>query len=281
MKLEEITQQDINTINRSEPPKDEFVDSINLPSRFQLYDFKELRARPLRVSEVKKVRAVLVDGKLTSLTDAIAPAFSQNPRLLTHGDFWFTLAWIRINTFRNSPMKIEWKCRECDHENETILQAQDMDQVNLEEEVREPIVVTLPGAKEEVKLRLRRVGDEDIVDNYLKGISPGGSVDTDDRWLVDLAVCFLGMQIHDAHNYLVNLKNPDDVLFIEQVLNEFDHGINTRLELTCDGKGGKCGYVETQLRLNFQAVDIFPDRLDRERIKQAIRFGESSEHVAD
>ena len=251
----------------------EFIGEVALPSNCVCYPFDKLMARPLKTAEVKNLRALMLGTSTMTLASAIAPAFSSNPGLLTHGDFWIAAAWLRANTFQSSPLTVKWECDACGYENKTVVDLEKLEVVKLDSEYREPGTVTLPSSGDEVKLRLFRVDDETRVASYMEAMSPDGKVNASDRWICELAATIYDKQIHPAYEYCRQL-DPNDLLFIEQFQSEFAHGFPRTVKGECsnDVGGKRCGFVASHIRFSFRPVDILPDRVDTADFRSAIRF---------
>ena len=261
----------------------ELMHTIDLPSKFKPYDFKELRARPLTVAEVKVMRSAILGESKQSLAEVLSTAFSEDLSKLTHGDFWVAAAWLRINSFVNTPLTVSWNCSECTFRNETEVKLNELDMVELPDYFKEPAKLTLPVCGDEVSVKLYRVGNESISRNYLKNMSADGTYTEADLWIADLATTLADMKLHDAFEYIKNLKDPGDALFLNQFQSEFSHGLPNKIKGTCKGKlgGQACGNVVDDIRFEFRTYDLLPNRVSKEHFRNAVRFEQDGGDVAD
>lgn len=96
--------------------------SIDLPSRFFYYEFKDLYVKPLRVSHMAKIAKAHEQSSLQIMAEAISSLLSTSSSdakdlafKLTMADFNFVLYWLRLNSFSKPQIRVESKCMNEDH----------------------------------------------------------------------------------------------------------------------------------------------------------------------
>ncbi len=95
--------------------------SIDLPSRFQYYGFKDLYVKPFRVSHLGKVAKSHETGSMQTLAEVVSSVLSTPNGdtglgfKLSMNDFNAVLFWLRLNSFSKKQMRVPWECNNPDH----------------------------------------------------------------------------------------------------------------------------------------------------------------------
>lgn len=253
----------------------EYSTSLDLPSNFKPYSFDELLIRPLSIKEVKAMQPIL-KGKVSgaNLANALQGVCSIRLDQLTYGDFWFVLAWLRINTFENAPFTIKWTCPKCHQSNLTKFQLDNLTIIELPTDYKEPASITLPNG-ETLPMRLQRVEDQDTVEHYIKTMSGIDVVTNADLYIPSIAVSIAnGKSLHEKIEMISNtdVYSAEDLSILVEFQNVFAHGLPRYLEDTCGGDDG-CGFSTNHLRLDFRVHDTIPSNEYRGYIRNNIHFG--------
>ena len=253
-----------------------FIDIIDLPSKFLPYNEKELRIRPFKIGEVKKLNPVLNKVSSLSIIDVVENVISPiDPKDLVLGDFWFIMAWLRVNTFKSVPITIQWICPVCKHTNSLIIDLTKLKVHELDSNYKEPVYTSLPSGKE-IPLRLSRVGDELRVNKFLRTILNKEDISEEESFIPNLAITIdNGKSLDTNIKYLEALaeQNIEDLMVIQQFQQEFMCGLPSTLKDTCKGKGGKCGYESDRVRFDFHFKDLIPTGQYSGHLRNAVRFG--------
>lgn len=253
----------------------EYTESLQLPSGFKPYSFNELLVRPLKIKEVKAIQPIL-NNSVSGITLATALQDVASVRLdqLTYGDFWYVLAWLRINTFENAPFMIKWPCPKCNQANKKALVLSELDIVELPEEYKEPARITLPNS-EVLSLRLQRVEDQTIVENYVKTVFNKDSATEEDLYVPSIAITIAnGKSLHDNIQMISESEKytAEDLQILADFQNVFGHGMPRYISDKCGGTDG-CGFSVERIRLYFRVYDTIPSNQYRGYIRNNIQFG--------
>ena len=91
--------------------------SIDLPSKFQFYGFKELSARTLRGSHQAKMNRAYTQNRIRFIVEAISATLEPGISAfdLTPADFYFLMYWQKVNSFTKSPQIITVQCSDPKH----------------------------------------------------------------------------------------------------------------------------------------------------------------------
>lgn len=90
--------------------------SIDLPSRFHFYSFKDLYVRPLRAPQMAKISKAHETGNLQTQVEAISsllstPSGETNLAMhLTMADYTSVLYWLRMSSFPKPTMRVTSVC---------------------------------------------------------------------------------------------------------------------------------------------------------------------------
>ena len=90
--------------------------SIDLPSRFHYYDFKDLYVKPFRLSHLAKLAAAHATSSMQSVAEVVSSVLStpqghQNIAFQLHmADFNAVLYWLRLNSFSKRQMRVRYEC---------------------------------------------------------------------------------------------------------------------------------------------------------------------------
>jgi hypothetical protein len=95
--------------------------SLDLPSRFAYYPFKDLYVRPFSVKHLSKLARAQQESSLQMLAEVVSsvlttPAGHTNAAFyLSTADFNAVLYWLRLNSFSKKQMRYNWICQHDEH----------------------------------------------------------------------------------------------------------------------------------------------------------------------
>lgn len=114
-----------NTIANSPPPARPMSEaeavSIDLPSKFAFYPFKDLYVRPFRVSHLAKIAKASANSSLQMVAEVVSSVLSTPTGdtniafQLTMADFTAVLYWLRFNSFTKKTMQVQFTCGGAEH----------------------------------------------------------------------------------------------------------------------------------------------------------------------
>lgn len=259
----------------TEVKTDEFIDSVTLPSKFKPYsNCTGLKIRPFSTEEVEKLIPIIEGSSGLKIVDVIRPTMSPlDPADLTLGDFWFVLAWLRINTFKSAPVMVPWQCPKCNASNNAVYDITKLKIHELPDKYKEPATLTLPSGKK-IPLRLYRGKDEDVVDDYLKVMTGKDQSTPEEKVIPMLAITITNGKSLDANiNMLRDKKqfSAEDLAVIRAFQSNFQHGLPSKFSDTCANK--ECGFVNDQIHFRFQVDFLIPSDQYSGYIGNAVQFG--------
>mgnify|MGYP006421225179 CR=1 FL=1 len=82
----------------------------NLPSGLLPYSFKHVEMEPFKVNEIMKLSKARSLQSVAPMVDALNDVVSCDANDLTDGDFYYLLAFQRLNAYTSSPMIVQWEC---------------------------------------------------------------------------------------------------------------------------------------------------------------------------
>ena len=98
--------------------------SVDLPSKFHYYSFKDLYVRPFKLSHLAKVAKAHETNSMQSLAEVVSSVMSTPDGdtdiafKLTMADFNAVLYWLRLNSFNKRQMRITSMCTNPTHRHE-------------------------------------------------------------------------------------------------------------------------------------------------------------------
>ena len=90
--------------------------SVDLPSRFHYYPFKDLYIKPLRLPHLAKIAKAHDTGSMQTMAEVVSsvlytPCGEENIGFkLSVADFNAVLYWLRLNSFSKKQMRLKWTC---------------------------------------------------------------------------------------------------------------------------------------------------------------------------
>lgn len=246
---------------------------IDLPSKFIPYAEKELWVRPFNIGEVKKLQPILRGASKLGILDLLKGVISIDPKDLLQGDFWFILAWLRINTFRNAPIGLDWVCPSCGNHNTLNYDPLTAEIIELDSNYKEPAKLSLPSGQV-IPVRLSRMGDEIKARDYVKTVLNKTDLEltAEDLFIPELAMTICDGQSFDKRIKLLESLEPEDLMIVK----DFEQVYTCGLKLLTTDKCSEevCGFVNDKIRLVFRVEDLIPEGGYRDYIRNAVRFSE-------
>lgn len=90
----------------------DWVDIGNLPSNFYPYDFGSLYIKPFTVKHLRLLSKGILTKDVTYQQRAVDLVISQDVNVLTIGDYYYVLEWLKINSTTKTPLIVEWHCQD-------------------------------------------------------------------------------------------------------------------------------------------------------------------------
>lgn len=95
--------------------------SLDLPSKFAYYDFKDLYIKPFTVKHLSKLARSQQEASLQMLVEVVSTVLSTPNGdtdigfKLSTADFTAVLYWLRMNSFAKPQMRYRWICQHDEH----------------------------------------------------------------------------------------------------------------------------------------------------------------------
>lgn len=85
-------------------------DATLLPSKTIPYGVKSIEMTPFKVPQIMMLSRAVALQTMEPVVEAMDSVMDFDARELTDGDFYYLLAWQRIQAYSISPLLAEWKC---------------------------------------------------------------------------------------------------------------------------------------------------------------------------
>jgi hypothetical protein len=161
-----------------------------------------------------------------------------DPEHLLLFDRMFLLLTIRTHTF--GPIyQIEFRCPQCRHKNSKrpVNIVEDLNEIPVNADLREPIEVHLPDLKQRIGIRLLRGADEHAVVKAAKEAENRGQTGTPVQdQLRQIIVAIDGELVSNplARIDLIRQFSAADLVAVREALDQNDFGIDTTVQPTCE-----------------------------------------------
>lgn len=129
-------------VSKSHAETDPEFFTIDLPSNFEFYGFKQLACRTLKASHQAKFSRANKEQKLRYSVEAISATLEPGLSAfdLTPSDFYFLMYWQKVNSFQRNPMIVTVYCDNTDHNHSVHIG----DEVSDEENEGKTKIVKMP-----------------------------------------------------------------------------------------------------------------------------------------
>lgn len=245
-----------------------------LPSRGVLYDGKlpggrvEIRKQTAR----EQARLMQQGGGISGKVDAIVhscmrlPEGFKDPKKLLLTDRFAVLLALRTKTF-GPHYQFDYRCSECREQvRGDVNIVEDFDERVPDDGFEEPIEVKLPECGQTVRLRFLRGEDEETVSKNARRMKMQSNDAGDPTYLLRLAMQVVEVEELDGaeaekmkalpfRQRWVESLSASDLCHLEDVMNEVEPGIDTRIYPECP----QCGFVN-EMTMPFTAEFFRPRR---------------------
>lgn len=117
-KENKITHKNLD-IKAKESEKDlDFIDiGSELPSRLCFYPYNSLGIKSFKTKHIIKIMEAMEMSSFEKIVDTVTAVLSDDvsARMLTIEDFFFVMYWLKLNSFKKSPMRVSFTCNNKDH----------------------------------------------------------------------------------------------------------------------------------------------------------------------
>lgn len=98
-----------------------YVEATNLlPTRMLLYPYDRVSIRPLQITDHIKIGSGTKTGSYRLVCEAVGACIDRNWQGLALADFITLAAWLRLNSYRETPFSLEWTCTAKEHNREVF-----------------------------------------------------------------------------------------------------------------------------------------------------------------
>jgi hypothetical protein len=268
---------------KSHAETDPNFSSIDLPSLFQFYEFKQISCRTLKASHQAKFSRAHKEGKLRYVVEAISATLEPGLSAydLSPLDFYFLMYWQRVNSFGKNPMVITAWCTNETH-NEQVYQGYDADDPDNpgqtkhskkdEETLRTEIIVNSTTLETKYATAVDLSEFSDLLSRYKLGAETMRDVVETTEMFQDeeeiseeiafllpyaafLTTCEGQSNIKEKLKVVENMT-PDDLADMDKYMKAVtDYGVTEQANVKCK----ECGSV-TQVRIAFDPLTFLPNR---------------------
>jgi len=244
------------------------VYTVKLPSLGKLYGgISEVTVTLFSLNDVKRLIEISKGTKSDSLEKLITSKLINFPYSLSRSDYFFILYWLRVNSFKNYPIKVDYQCVKCDKVNsDQPVSGLNIDTKDIDLDYSEPVELDLPNAGK-VHVRLLNLSDEKEVDSVLSIIHKDRATQGDE-WLCSLAAMIVDNQpLFSRYEKVRKDFTSEDILTLDMFQDEFNYGVKNALKMTCPG----CQEVN-QVNFRLSMSVLVPSMGNAGSVRSRVRF---------
>lgn len=223
-------------VNPAIKSETEPVYTVKLPSLGRLYGgIKEVEVTLFTLNDVKRLIEISKGTKSDSLEKLVSSKLINFSSSLSRSDYFFILYWLRVNSFKNYPIKVDYQCIKCEKVNtDQPVSGSNIDTKDIDPDYCEPVELDLPNAGK-VQVRLLNLNDEKEISSVLSIIHKD-KVTPGDEWLCTLAAMIVNNQpLFSRYEKVRKDFTSEDILTLDMFQDEFNYGVKNALKMTCPG----------------------------------------------
>ncbi len=241
--------------------------SAVLPSRCIAYVEKAVAVRTFTAFEIQKIQRGVAEQALRHEVDAMSACLNMSAYLLTFGDFYWLMYWQRLNSYKKTPVQVQFRCTNADHVNRVVSQELDEKTLDNVHAVSSTELVETPVDPDRINrfaeafyteyglyLDLPRIGD--LVEE-----EEDTKASADDKWFNRYAALIsrqhygatLKLRCGYIKGWLKQHPEPDTLAELDQWAALIEHGVQEKIEVRCK----ECGAVE-QVELSITPLSFLP-----------------------
>ena len=237
-----------------------YWDIDDLPTKYRLYaDGVKLRARPLKVIEVKKLTAITDDNADSVVNDIIRKCVTGiDYQSIYSADKLYLLLWLRANSFRDNNYVVDFHCSKCSSES-TYHFSVDNVIVDYMSKDYDPNEIITFSTGDKASLKLLQIRDEismsSFKDKYFDLFNESGDEIDSELLSVSFMIDRINGEQHDPlsrYNYVLSMQ-PGDFSLLTTQLSKYSVGVKPYMNATCDVCGG-----ESQIGISFHPDFFLP-----------------------
>ncbi len=243
--VEKVEQVVEKTVQKVMPPKNNYWEIEDLPSKYRLYpEGTKIKGRPMKVLDTKYL-ATIDENNFGQVINEILRRCLRIEGMdlgsLLVPDKLYILFWLRANTYKNSGYSVDFECPKCEKASSYDFSLDSLNVIYIKDglDVNKPI--KLPVSEDEIKVRYQCIADEVLIEECInKHESPLVKFDTDILSVASIITDVKGntdWSVKRTYDYLVSL-DPSDYAYIESYIKHIDMGISSTIEVKCNKCGG-------------------------------------------
>jgi len=251
-----------NNIGLTVKPEDDinYWDIEDLPTKYKLYpDGTMIKARPLKVIEIKKLTALTEDNADNIVNDILRKTVRGiDINEIYSADKMYILLWLRANSFRDNRYVVGFNCNMCSKETSYHFDISNVIVDYLNDEYNPNDTLSLSNG-DVLKFKLLQIKDELALKSFNmkhRSIFEKSGEEVDDELLsISFMIDTINGHNEDSikkYEYLLNM-DPGDFASLTTKLSKTNVGIKSYMNVKCTECGG-----ESQVGLTFHSDFFLP-----------------------
>jgi hypothetical protein len=253
--------EDVNTnVNVKAVEKEDttiYTEIDNIPSKYKMYPTNvKLSGRGLTLLEVKKLSHLNEENSDSLINETLKRCIKGYPidKLLS-ADKMYLIFWLRANTYREAGYSVSFTCPKCSEESSYDFTLNNLQVKELSDSFSLDKLNVITKSGKTFKFHFTTVEDEKQI-NKFKIAYADIIKEIDDDFITNAVMIdeINGekLDILEKYNYVINLT-PEEYSFLISRMEEYNFGIKSFLNATCN----KCGGV-SPVGVTFQEDFFIP-----------------------
>jgi len=227
-----------------------------LPSKGKFYpNDVEIKARPLKVIEVKKLSSITEDNADDVVNDILRrTVIGINVDDLLLADKLFIVFWLRANSYRDSSYKVGFVCEKCKEESTYHFELDNLD-INYIDDGYDPNKeIILKQSNDKILLRFLTISDERYMSKFVEQNKNTMEVDAELLGLSMMIDTINGesKDLLSKYSYVLDL-DPGDFSQLSTIISDNSMGLEPWLNVKCEKCGG-----ESHIGITFHSDFFIP-----------------------
>lgn len=255
-----------NQTEKTYAEKEAAYTNIELPSKFQFYQFQSLAARTLKGAEQAKFNRAHQEDRLRFTVEAISATLEPGISAfdLTPSDFYFLMYWQRVASFTKTPQIITLQCDNQEHLEKVAAKEMTVDSLKISEFLNSTTLDVsilenlnfeqLTMGLEAYPLGVETMHDVVALTEKIQDLDSDETLDSEYGWLASKAA-FLNRSLPlEQRIEIIKEMSVDDTALLETYINNVtNYGVSEYGTVKCRG----CG-ASKKVKISFDALSFLP-----------------------
>lgn len=199
----------------------------------------QLWAKPFNVLQAKTMQRMSMTGDVRGIIKLVGECISIDVNQLFQDDFKYLVHWLRLNSFKDFPRILQWKCPFCETMNETEVKSSSLVYKDVSDElINGGLWMKFDNFDDAFFVRAQKISDEKFASDLLK--QERISEDNVEMTNIIMNLNLLrskenGLTLQDLYGMYKNDKfTNDDMAALDIFRDDYSWGVEDKYKFTCE-----------------------------------------------